>query len=61
MEDNYCEYIHSDCDYLSLCKEKIEGICLKDLLGWELILKPEYSPNTIRQRLLYFQNKDINK
>jgi|GEM_PF-6392807 len=58
----YCEYIHADCEYLEICKERIEGICIKDILGEELILKPEYSPNAIKERILYFANKDkMNK
>jgi len=55
--DKYCEHINADCGYLEICKERLEGICIRDLLGEKLILKPEYSPSAIKERILYFRRK----
>jgi len=56
--DKYCEHINADCGYLEICKERLEGICIRDLLGEKLILKPEYSPSAIKERILYFRRKN---
>jgi len=58
MEDNYCEYRHECCEYLIVCKD-FEGVCAKDLLGKELILQPEYSPEAILERIKFFKDKPI--
>jgi len=53
--DNYCEYIHADCEYLVICKKHTESICLRMLFGEEILLKPEYSPQAILKRLMFFR------
>ena len=60
MENEYCEYSDSDCKYLAICKGIMEGYaCLKDLLGEDLILKPEYSPEAIIKRIKHFGHRPI--
>ena len=57
MENMYCRHIHADCRYLIICKNDIEGVCLKEIFGEETLLKPEYTPEEIMKRLKYFRNK----
>ena len=58
MGDNFCEYKHEDCEYLTICKDIIENqVCIRDLLGEELIAKPEYSPEAIMKRIKYFGHR----
>jgi len=57
VENMYCRHIHADCRYLIICKNDIEGVCLKEIFGEETLLKPEYTPEEIMKRLKYFRNK----
>lgn len=55
MQDNYCEYIHDECEYVIVCK-KLENICVKEILGNDLFNKPGYKPEDILARIE--RNKD---
>jgi len=60
--DNYCEYHDSECEYLTICRDHInEYACIKDLLGKDLIIKPEYSPEAILERITFYKDKPLFK
>ena len=57
--DNYCEHIHADCEYLIVCKDHIDSSsCLRELFGDDVLSRPEYTPEAIIKRLIYFKNKN---
>jgi len=60
--DEYCVYDDSHCKYLEICKQYIEGeACIKDLLGTDLVLLPQYSPEAILKRIKKNRNKPVLK
>lgn len=56
IDNNYCEYIHDFCEYITVCK-KLENICVKDILGKDLFNKPCYKPEVILERIERNKNK----
>ena len=56
IDNNYCEYIHDFCEYITVCK-KLENICVKDILGKDLFNKPYYKPEVILERIERNKNK----
>jgi len=57
MENNYCEYIHDECEYIIVCKN-YDGICAKDMLG-NYFRTEGYFPEDILARIKQYEEKEI--
>jgi len=64
MENNYCEYIHDECEYIAVCKN-YDNVCAKDMLG-NYFRTEGYFPEDILARIKRYEeidkrNKELEK
>jgi len=56
VEDNYCEYIHDECEYIIICKN-YDNVCAKDMLG-NYFRTEGYFPEDILARIKQYEEKE---
>ena len=54
--ENYCEYIHNECEYLIICKN-YDNVCAKDMLG-NYFRTEGYLPEDILARIKRYEEKE---